>query len=217
MSIIAHLFFASSLVCVSEVSFRMPSDVQDDDSAVAVKLEDFSSVIYPASEGKASLQKRVEEAKAEVEAQIKRLEGGIGSYYEYYSAVGNVLCLQFALNRAEYPQPKLTQRQVLLAEDIKDNFQKRIRFLANAHSAGIVSEVELINLKINALLFERKVLLLSSSVPNAVVSVQEKIVNETQALLDVRRKQEGLTTGEELMAAERLFAREKDRLAKMKS
>ncbi len=133
-----------------------------------------------------------------------RLEGGVGSYYEYYSATGNLLCLQFALNRVENPKPKLTQRQKLLAEDIKDNFQKRIHFLANAHSAGMVNGAELIKLRINALLFEREMLQLSVSAPGAIVSVQEKVVKEAQLLLDVRSKQAGVVTKDELESAEQL-------------
>lgn len=144
------------------------------------------------------------------------MEGGDGSYYEYYSAVGNLLCLQFALNRVEYPKPKLTQRQKLLAEDIKDNFQKRIRFLANAHSAGVADEAELIKLRINALLFERDALLLSSPLPGAVASVQEKVVKEAQALVDMRRKQAGVATRDELESAEQLREREVRVLERLK-
>lgn len=212
MIFITPLFYVSTLVCTAE----MPVDVQGDDRVLSVKVEGWAQLMSP-GEDQSSLEKQIAKAKAEVEAQIRRLEGGVGSYYEYYSAVGNLLCLQFALNRVEDPKPKLTQRQKLLAEDIKDNFQKRIHFLANAHSAGMVNGAELIKLKINALLFEREMLQLSVSAPGAIVSVQEKVVKEAQALLDVRRSQAGITTSEEVATAEVLLAREKALLDEMRS
>lgn len=211
MIFITPLFYVSTLVCTAE----MPVDVQGDDRVLSVKVEGWAQLMSP-GEDQSSLEKQIAKAKAEVEAQIRRLEGGVGSYYEYYSAVGNLLCLQFALNRVEDPKPKLTQRQKLLAEDIKDNFQKRIHFLANAHSAGMVNGAELIKLKINALLFEREMLQLSVSAPGAIVSVQEKVVKEAHALVDMRRKQTGVATKDELERAEQLREREVRMLEQLK-
>ncbi|MBT9450512.1 hypothetical protein ICN84_10585 [Akkermansia glycaniphila] len=211
MIFITPLFYVSTLVCTAE----MPVDVQGDDRVLSVKVEGWAQLMSP-GEDQSSLEKQIAKAKAEIEAQIRRLEGGVGSYYEYYSAVGNLLCLQFALNRVEDPKPKLTQRQKLLAEDIKDNFQKRIHFLANAHSAGMVNGAELIKLKINALLFEREMLQLSVSAPGAIVSVQEKVVKEAHALVDMRRKQTGVATKDELERAEQLREREVRMLEQLK-
>lgn len=211
MIFITLLFYVSTLVCTVE----MPVDVQGDDRVLTVKVEGCVQLMSPGEE-QSSLEKQIAKAKDEVEAQIRRLEGGVGSYYEYYSAVGNLLCLQFALNRVEDPKPKLTQRQKLLAEDIKDNFQKRLHFLANAHSAGMVNGAELIKLRINALLFEREMLQLSVSAPGAIVSVQEKVVKEAHALVDMKRRQAGVATKDELERAEQLREREVRMLEQLK-
>lgn len=163
---------------------------------------------------KNKLQEEILTAQTRAEKEFRRMEGGVGTFYEYYTARGDLLLYKLAYERSGCSNEPLTVEQKMLAREIRDNFQKRTLFLSNAVQTGAAHEAEVCYLRINALFFHREVILASDNAPRfLLLRVQEHIVREVQSLLDTLQEKKGVdTTRHALDAAERMLQREKRRL-----
>ncbi len=190
------------------VCWIAPSVGASADDMVTVALENYEPVAQPCR-AKEAMQEDLLVAQLDLCDAIRRCQGGIGTYYECFTAAGNILLLKLEIDRAERPEPIWTPEQKRLAQMIDANFQQRIALLANFLHTGYTTEMDIFRLRINALRFKRNALAHTGMPASDLLAERENISRDIQTFLTKRLRDMEIPADKRLEEAFQLLTEKK--------
>ena len=175
-----------------------------EESPFTVQLDHYGWVGTP-GQSREDLEEQIALAELNLATEIGKVCGGQGTYYECSTATEKLLLLKLAILRLDRVPSSLTPEEKQLVCQINRNFQERIRSLNNVLHAGGTRETDLFCLRLNALRFQRSMMLLADESTDSLRSIRDQIFQDIQHYIDQGTGKMKLEECDRLMSAVKLL------------